>query len=60
MASTRYLFEDILENKLSVEPVEANSYAKVKKEWDRVSKISIKPFLFSAQMGSEYIKDTSL
>ena len=38
MASTRYLFEDILENKLSVEPVKKNTYAKVKKEWDRVSK----------------------
>ena len=38
MASTRYLIDDILENKLTVDPVDADIYAKMKKEWDRVSK----------------------
>ena len=38
MAETRYLFDDILENKLSVEPLDNEAYEKVKSEWDRVSK----------------------
>lgn len=38
MAETRYLFDDILENKLSVAPLDNEAYEKVKSEWDRVSK----------------------
>ncbi len=38
MAETRYLFDDILENNLSIEPLNKDNYEKVKKEWDRVSK----------------------
>ena len=38
MAETRYLFDDILENKLSVEPLDNEAYEKIKSEWDRVSK----------------------
>ena len=38
MGETRYLFDDVLENKLSIEPLEKEAYDKVKAEWDRVSK----------------------
>jgi nicotinate-nucleotide--dimethylbenzimidazole phosphoribosyltransferase len=38
MVETRFLFDDVLENKLSIEPVDMGAFEKVKGEWDRVSK----------------------
>jgi nicotinate-nucleotide--dimethylbenzimidazole phosphoribosyltransferase len=38
MGETRYLIDDILEDKIKLEPVDAEAIARVKKEWDRVSK----------------------
>jgi nicotinate-nucleotide--dimethylbenzimidazole phosphoribosyltransferase len=38
MGETRFLFDDILEDKIHIDSVDADAIAKVKKEWDRVSK----------------------
>ncbi|MCR5195085.1 MAG: nicotinate-nucleotide--dimethylbenzimidazole phosphoribosyltransferase [Pseudobutyrivibrio sp.] len=38
MGETRYLFEDILESKLFIEPVDKSAIRKIKDSWDRVSK----------------------
>ena len=38
MGDTRVLFEDILENKISINPADNEKYKKVKTEWNRVSK----------------------
>lgn len=38
MAETRYLIDDVLENKLSIEPVDKEAYLKMKESWNRVSK----------------------
>ena len=38
MGDTRFLFEDILENKLTVSPVDKEAVSKVQKEWDKVAK----------------------
>ncbi len=38
MGNTKFQFEDVLENKLKLQPVDLAKYARVKKEWDRVSK----------------------
>ncbi len=38
MGETRFLIDDILENKIKLEPVNKDAFAKMKKEWDRVSK----------------------
>jgi len=38
MGDARYLFEDILENKITIEPVDKDKIKTIKKEWDRVSK----------------------
>lgn len=38
MENVRYLFDDILENKIQIEPVDKSRIAEIKKEWDRVSK----------------------
>lgn len=38
MGDTRFLFDDILENKIELEPVSKEAIARVKEQWDRVSK----------------------
>ena len=38
MGDIRYLFDDVLENKLSVEPVENEALLELQSEWDRVAK----------------------
>ncbi len=38
MDQTRFLFDDILENKLSVEPIDAEAIAKVERAWDKIAK----------------------
>ncbi|SEA58789.1 nicotinate-nucleotide--dimethylbenzimidazole phosphoribosyltransferase [Pseudobutyrivibrio sp. ACV-2] len=38
MGDTRFLFEDILENKLTVSPVDKEAVSKVQKEWDKIAK----------------------
>ena len=38
MGETRFLFEDVLENKIQLDPLDKEAYSKVKKEWDRISK----------------------
>ena len=38
MGETRFLIDDILENKIKLEPVNKDAFAKMKREWDKVSK----------------------
>jgi len=38
MENIRFLFEDVLENKIELEPVDRLAISKIKKEWDKVSK----------------------
>lgn len=38
MEQTRFLFDDILENKLSVEPIEDEAINKIEAKWDKVAK----------------------
>ncbi len=38
MGDNKYLFEDVLENKLSIEPVSVQAMDNVKKQWDKVAK----------------------
>lgn len=38
MEQTRFLFDDILENKLSVEPIEDEAIKKIEAKWDKVAK----------------------
>jgi nicotinate-nucleotide--dimethylbenzimidazole phosphoribosyltransferase len=38
MEESRFLIDDILENKISLEPMSKASYQKVKSQWDKVSK----------------------
>ncbi len=38
MGETRFLIDDVLENKIKLEPVDKEAIAKVKKQWDKVSK----------------------
>ncbi|SDH30125.1 nicotinate-nucleotide-dimethylbenzimidazole phosphoribosyltransferase [Pseudobutyrivibrio sp. 49] len=38
MGNARYLFDDVLENKLKVEPVDKEALKELQNEWDRVAK----------------------
>ena len=38
MGDTRFLFEDILENKLTVSPVDEEAVSKIQKSWDKIAK----------------------
>ena len=38
MGDARYLFDDVLENRLVVEPVDKEALKELQNEWDRVAK----------------------
>ncbi|MBR5637763.1 MAG: nicotinate-nucleotide--dimethylbenzimidazole phosphoribosyltransferase [Pseudobutyrivibrio sp.] len=38
MANTRYLIDDVLENKLTIEPVDAEAIKEMQNKWDKVAK----------------------